>query len=65
MGVVNRRNIALGVAAYKLTKALQGLRATPEPEPEPEPPKGRGRKLAVLAAGVVVVAGALAFLRSR
>jgi hypothetical protein len=65
MGIVNRRNIAIGYGAWRLGRTLSGLRRS-EPEPEPEPPKRhRVAKAGAVAAGALAVAGAVVFWRSR
>ena len=64
-GVVTRRNIALALGAWKLSKSIRRIFQEPPPEPEPEPPKRRKRKVALVVAGAVAAAGAFVFWRSR
>jgi ferric-dicitrate binding protein FerR (iron transport regulator) len=64
MGIVNRRNIALSLAAWRLSRALRRLLHQPEPEPEP-PKRRRAAKVGLVLAGALAAAGALAFWRTR
>jgi ferric-dicitrate binding protein FerR (iron transport regulator) len=63
MGIVNRKNITLGLAAWRLSKALKRL--LHQAEPEPPPKRRRGAKVGAALAAALAVAGAVVFWRTR